>query len=144
MLNERPRTQALLYSMAMVAGIWAALAPLLIFFPLFEVAVTAEETSRVSAVDANRMGDALAVLLPTAALGIFGIASTQALVRGKAFGQLIMAGIAMVLLGLTIFTASSVGPFLIVPAILFIFPALWLESTSDRAQESLGRATGQD
>ena len=110
-----------------MAGLLAILSPLLMFLPLFDPQALTEESSQTNAIDADRVGEALAALLPAAGLGLIGLGAAWALQRGWRWAQMVLMAVAMALLGLTIFTAASVGPILVAPAILFVFPALWLQ-----------------
>lgn len=111
--------------MARIAGAWAILAPLLLFLPLYDAADG--DPTGVSAIAAGRAAQALAVLLPVAALGIAALVSERLLSRGAPAGRILLTAIPFLLIILTVLTAATVGPYLLPPAILLIFPALWLQ-----------------
>jgi hypothetical protein len=120
--TERSGTQRLVLRAAGLASGWSILLPLLVFLPIFD----STEGSGLTAYGAGDLGKVLAVLLPVSALGVLGILATRLTLRGSAAGRVILTGNPIVLLALTIFTAATVGPFILAPAVLYIFPALWL------------------
>lgn len=106
--------------MGLLAGFWAALAPLLVFLPIYE---NASGETGLSASAAGRLGGALAVLLPACGLGILTVVATGMLVKGRAWAQYVLMAVAVGLLALTVLSA---GPFLFGPALLTVVAALWL------------------
>ena len=132
-----PRTkgQALLAAMAAGASVWALVSPAFVLLPLFDTA-TAEGAARsVSASDAGKLGEALALLLTSSALGAAAFAATRLFLAGRRWAQLGMMGCAAGFFVLTVLTAGSVGPLLIGPAALLMFPALWLAPRGERAAD---------
>lgn len=125
---ERPRSrgQALLTAMAWTASLWAVVSPVFVLLPLFD-AVTGDGVAQsVSASEAGKLGEALAVLLASAALGAAAFLSTRLFLEGRGSAQFGIMACAAAFFVLTVLTAGSVGPLLIVPAVLLMFPALWL------------------
>ncbi len=113
--------------MARIAGAWAILSPLLLFLPRYDAADG--DPTGVSASAADRTAEALAILLPVAALGIAAILAERLLSRGLPAGRILLTAIPFALILLTVLTAANVGPFLLPPAVLLIFPALWLQTS---------------
>ena len=112
--------------MAWTASVWALVSPAFVLLPLFDT-VTAEGVAQsVSASEAGKLGEALAVLLASAALGAAAFLSTRLFLAGRQGAQFGIMGCAAGFFVLTVLTAGSVGPLLIVPAVLLMFPALWL------------------
>ena len=122
MPTERSGTQRFVLRAAVLASGWSILLPLLVFLPIFD----STEGRGLTAYGAGELGEALAVLLPASALGALGLLATRLALRGSTAGRVILTGNPIALLALTIFTAATVGPFLLPPAVLYIFPALWL------------------
>ncbi len=122
MPTERSGTQRFVLGASILASAWSMLLPLLVFLPIFD----STKGSGLSASSAGELGEALAVLLPCAAIGALGLLATWLILRGSAPGRVILTANPIVLLGLTIFTAATVGPYILAPAVLYIFPALWL------------------
>ena len=124
---QRSGVQSFLLGMAIVAGVWAVLTPLLVFLPIYDPSNAVEGAGATSASRAGKLGEALAALGPAAALGIVGLVGAGFLWRGAVVGRAMLMVTAVALFGITIFTAPSVGPYLLPPAVLFGFPALWLQ-----------------
>lgn len=117
--------------MARIAAAWAILAPLLLFLPLYDAADG--NPTGVSAIAAGRVAEALAVLLPVAALGIAIFIGERLLQRGAVAGRILLTAIPFALVVFTVLTAATVGPFLLPPAVLLIFPALWRQPAAPPA-----------
>ncbi|MEE9285747.1 MAG: hypothetical protein V3V35_08490 [Dehalococcoidia bacterium] len=124
---QRNRVQLVLLGVAIVAGVLALLAPLLVFLPIYDPSNAMEGAGSTTASRAGKLGLALAALAPAAALGVVGLAGARLLWHGVAAGRALLMAAALALLVLTIFTAPTVGPYLFAPALLFVFPALWLQ-----------------
>jgi hypothetical protein len=113
----------------LIAALWALLAPLLLFLPIYEGTGTAKSTN---AMDADKFAEAIGVLGATCALGITGLAGLMLLARGNQKGKWMTGGAAVALLMLSAFTAKTTGPFLFPPGLLFVAPTLWLEPLKRR------------
>jgi len=106
-----------------LAALWAVLAPLFLFLPIYEGAGARESTN---AMDAGKFGEAIAVLGATCALGLIGLAGLLLIARGNQAGKWATGVVAFLLLMLSAFTAKTTGWFLFPPGLLFIVPTLWL------------------
>ena len=126
MEQPRPKGQALLAAMAWTASVWAVVSPAFVLLPLFETVTAEGVTQSVSASEAGKLEEALAVLLASAALGAAAFLSTRLFLAGRHGAQFGIMGCAAAFFVLTVLAAGSVGPLLIVPAVLLMFPALWL------------------
>jgi len=110
---------------AIIAAAWAMLSPLLLFLPVYDEVVMGEQVSR-SAFGAGQVGAAMAVIGPAIAAGVIGVIGTRLVFGGLSNARLAIGLAALVLLLLSVLSATSLGPFLFPPAFLFFFPALWL------------------
>ena len=121
--------------MTWAASAWGLISPAFVLLPLFD-AVTVEGAARsVSASEAGQLGEALAVLLTAAALGAAAFAATHLFLAGRRWANLGMMACAAGFFVLTVLTAGTVGPLLIGPAALLMFPALWLTPRRERTQD---------
>ncbi len=107
----------------LVAALWAFLAPLLLFLPIYEGEGAAKSTN---AMDAGKFAEAMGVLGATCAMGVIGLVGVLQLARGNQRGKWATGGAAVVLLLLSAFTAKTTGWFLFPPGLLFVVPTLWL------------------
>ena len=112
--------------MAVAASLWALASPAFVYLPLFEDVVAEGVAESTNASDAGKLGEALAVLVTTSILGLVSLAASRMHLKGRQPAQFVMMGAVGGFFVLTILTADSVGPLLIGPAVLLMFPALWL------------------
>ncbi len=122
-----PRTTGhwILLGLATFAGIYAALAPLLAFAHLYEDSFG---YPGLTAAEAGKLGQVLAVLLPASVCGLLALAGVGLVLKGYEAGRFLMMGATVVLFGIIAVTAPSVGPRLLPAALLLIVPSLWLKT----------------
>lgn len=112
-----------LLKVAALGSVLAVLAPLLVFLPMYDPSGPA--ASDTTAYGAGKLGEALAALAPAAAAGVAGLAGVWRLHAGRKHGRLLLMAAAAGLLALTVFTAATLGRYLIGPAMLLVLAALW-------------------
>lgn len=122
-----PRTTGhwILLGLATFAGIYATLTPLLALAHLYEDSVG---YPGLTAAEAGKLGQVLAVLLPAGACGLLTITGVGLVLKGYEVGRFLMMGATVVLFGIVAVTALSVGPRLLLAALLLTVPSLWLKT----------------
>lgn len=135
--------QKVLYGMASLAAGWAVISPAFVVLPVFEnvVMVGGVQTSveTTNAVGAGKLGEALGVLTTVALFGVAAFVATRMFLQGRRGAQYAMMSVAAAFFVLTILTAETVGPLLIGPAVLLMFPALWLTPHKQGSRSSVIR-----
>ena len=114
-------------ALAILAGAWGLLSPLLLLAPVYEPRGSAQPVSRGNAFQAHRAGEALAVLGPSVAAGGLGLAGTVLLRKRRQGGRALTGVAAAGLLALSVLSAATLGPYLFPPALLLVLAAVWLE-----------------
>lgn len=128
MPQSKPLSQTILLGMGVIGGVWASLLPLLVFLPIFEPKELSEPMVQNTALGAGRFAEALTILIPFSGLGLLGLASTISLERQIRFSRITLSLIAAICLTLTVLTAGTIGWFLFPAAVLFAFPAIWMNT----------------
>ncbi len=112
--------------MALIAAVWAVISPAFVVLPVFEYVAAKDAVETTNAAGAGKLGEALGVLIAAAVFGVVAFVATQMLLKGRRGAQYAMMSAAAAFFVLTILTAETVGPLLMGPAVLLMFPALWL------------------
>lgn len=132
-----------LAAMAILAGVWTMLSPLFLFLPVYET-VSNGSVREGNAFDTGQVGQAMSLLGPSAAAGIGGLVGTRLLLTGAGVawfypGRWLMGLAAAALLVLSVFSATTLGPVILPPALLLVFPALWLAGPTFEGGRMPGR-----
>lgn len=110
---------------AVASGVSATMSPILLFVPVYDDVVMGEHVAR-TAFGAGQVTEALWVIIPVTFAGLIALIGTKMVLCGRGSGRILIGLGATVLLGLSIFSSTSLGLFLFVPAFLMLFPAMWL------------------
>jgi hypothetical protein len=121
-----------------IGGVWALLAPLLVFLPVYKVGVTAPFAGgvggekMVSMVEAGVVGDALPILSYISLMGILGLLALVLVKRKPRLGKIFLWVSALAILAVSVLSIFSIGLLFLPASALLLVAAFGLRRESKR------------